>query len=333
MVEFGIEFVPRDLYWKTTYYAIQSEKTGFSYLWITDHFSNRNVYVSLSIISAYTDRIKIGPGVTNPYLIHPVVTAQAVCSLNEVAPGRVVCGLGVGDKTTLAMVDVEQTRPLSYIRESTKIIRGISSGEKVEVKGRIFNISGASLNFGIGNSIPILIGAQGPKMLALAAEVGDGVLINASHPKDVSRANNFIKEGIKKANKSIDDLEIGAYTSFSVARKKEDAMKAAIPVVAYIVAGCPDVVLERHNIKKEEAEEIRNSIVKGKWKNVFSKVTPDMIEEFSISGTPEICIEKISNLIDLGVDQIVVGSPVGPDMRKSINMISTEIFTHFQKNW
>lgn len=67
MAEFGIEFVPRDLYWKTTYYAIQAEKAGFTYLWITDHFNNRNVYVALSIISAYTDKIKFGPGVTNPY--------------------------------------------------------------------------------------------------------------------------------------------------------------------------------------------------------------------------------------------------------------------------
>jgi 5,10-methylenetetrahydromethanopterin reductase len=170
-------------------------------------------------------------------------------------------------------------------------------------------------------------------MLALAAEVGDGVLINASHPKDVSRAFNFINVGAGKAGKNTADLEIGAYTSFSVARKKEDAMKAATPVVAYIVAGCPDVVLERHNIKKENAEMIKNAIVKRDWKKVFSQVTPEMIEEFSISGTPEICIEKITSLIELGVNQIVIGSPVGPDIRKSINMISTEIFPHFEKNW
>ena len=85
MVEFGIEFVPRDLYWKTTFYAIQAEKIGFDYLWITDHFNNRNVYVSLAIASAYTERIKFGPGVTNPYLVHPMVTAQAVATLNEIA--------------------------------------------------------------------------------------------------------------------------------------------------------------------------------------------------------------------------------------------------------
>ena len=140
LVKFGIEFVPRDLFWKTTYYAIQAEKQGFDYLWITDHFNNRNVYVSLAIVSAYTDRIKFGPGVTNPYLVHPVETAQAVASLNEVAPGRVVCGLGVGDKTTLNMVNVAQLKPLAAIRESVQIIRDLTSGRSVNVKLSLIHI-------------------------------------------------------------------------------------------------------------------------------------------------------------------------------------------------
>lgn len=100
MVKFGIEFLPADFYWRTTFYAIQAEKVGFDYLYITDHFNNRNVYTSLATVAAYTERIKFGPGVTNPYLVHPVVTAQVTASLNEIAPGRVFCGLGVGDKTT-----------------------------------------------------------------------------------------------------------------------------------------------------------------------------------------------------------------------------------------
>lgn len=331
MVEFGIEFVPRDLYWKTTYYAIQAEKTGFDCIWITDHFNNRNVYVSLAIISAYTDRIKFGPGVTNPYLIHPVVTAQAVATLDEIAPGRVVCGLGVGDKTTLQMVNVEQKKPLATIKETVQIIRGLASGKRFRHEGKIFKISGAKLNFKVRNPIPIFVGAQGPKMLALAAEIGDGVLINASHPKDVEYAVARIKEGAEKAGKSLKDLEISAYTSFSVARKHEKAVKAATPVVAYIVAGCPPMVLERHGIPIEEASKIRDAIVRGDWKGAFSLVSNDMIEAFSICGTPEECIEKIDKLAKLGVTQIVAGSPIGPNMRKSINMIAAEIFPHFKE--
>lgn len=331
MAEFGIEFVPRDLYWKTTYYAIQAEKNGFTYLWITDHFNNRNVYVALSIISAYTDKIRFGPGVTNPYFFHPVATAQAVASLNEIAPGRVICGLGAGDKTTLKMANIKQKKPLSTIREAVQIIREITSGKNLEFEGEIFNISGAKLNFRMTSRIPIFIGAQGPKMLMLAGEIGDGVLINAASPKDVEDAMIFISQGAKKSGKNVkEDLDIGAYTSFSVAHDEEKAMKAVTPVVAYIVAGCPEIILKRHGISIENSSKIREAIVHGKWKKVFSFVTPEMIEAFSICGTPEVCVERIDKLLKLGITQLVVGSPIGPNIRKSINTISSEIFRHFK---
>jgi len=331
MVKFGIEFVPRDLYWKTTFYSIQAEKIGFDYLWITDHFNNRNVYVSLAIASAYTERIKLGPGVTNPYLAHPVVTAQAVATLNEVAPGRVVCGLGVGDKTTLQMVDVEQTRPLSTIRESVHIIREVASGRALEMQGEIFKVSGAKLNFKVVNPIPVFIGAQGPKMLALAAEIGDGVLINASHPKDIENAMKFIHEGTERSGKELDDLSISAYTSFSIASSYDKALKAVVPVAAYIVAGSPEMILEKHGISVDTASKIRESIVHGQWKEAFSYVDNTMVEAFSICGTPDACIEKIDKLVKVGVTQIVAGSPIGPNMRKSINLIATELFPNFKE--
>lgn len=331
MVEFAIEFVPRDLYWKTTFYAIQAEKIGFDYLWITDHFNNRNVYVSLAIVSAYTERIKFGPGVTNPYLVHPVVTAQAVATLNEIAPGRVVCGLGVGDKTTLQMVNTEQTKPLATIQESVRVIREISSGNALDMQGEIFRISGVKLNFKVANPVPVFIGAQGPKMLALAAEIGDGVLINASHPRDIENAMKFIHEGVERSGKKLDDLSTSAYTSFSIASDYDKAFKAVVPVVAYIVAGSPEMILERHGISVELAGKIREAIVHGQWKEAFSCVDNNMVEAFSICGTPETCIEKIDKLVRAGVNQIVAGSPIGPNMRKSINMIATQVFPHFKK--
>jgi len=330
MIEFGIEFVPRDLYWKTTFYAIQAEKIGFDYLWITDHFNNRNVYVSLAIVSAYTERIKFGPGVTNPYLVHPVVTAQAVATLNEVAPGRVVCGLGVGDRTTLQMVNTEQTKPLATIRESVRIIREIASGRTLEMQGEIFKVSGTKLNFKVANPIPVFIGAQGPKMLALAAEIGDGVLINASHPGDVENAVKFVGEGAERAGKKLEDLSISAYTSFSIASDYEKALKAVVPVVAYIVAGSPEMILEHHGISVDVASKIRDAIVHGQWKEAFSHVDNSMVEAFSICGTPKTCTEKIAKLVKVGVTQVVAGSPIGPNMRKSINMIAAEVFPHFK---
>lgn len=330
MVKFGIEFVPTEPYWKTTFYAIQAEKRGFDHLWITDHFNNRNVYVTLTASALHTEKIKLGPGVTNPYLVNPVVTAQAIASLGEIAPGRVVLGIGAGDKTTLKSTGVEMRKPLTAVKECVEIVRRIMSEKSVTFKGKVFETSDAKFFFKPKVEIPIYIGAQGTKMLALAGKIGDGVLINAAHPTDVNYAIRCVRRGIEQAEKSLTDVDIAAYTSFSVHENLKKATEATVPVVAYIVAGSPNAVLDRHDIDKEKAEKIRNALKAGKWREAFGQVSPRMIEVFSVCGTPEICIERIAQLLKSGISQFVVGSPIGPNVRKAIDLISDRIILHFK---
>jgi 5,10-methylenetetrahydromethanopterin reductase len=329
MVKFGIEFVPKDPYWKITYYAVQAERGGFSNLWITDHFNNRNVYVALTTAAIYTNQITVGPGVTNPYMVNPVFTAQAVATLNELAPGRIVLGIGAGDKTTLATVGVKMHKPLSAVRETVDIIREMTRGENVVFKGDVFQIAGANFFFKPKGSIPIYVGAQGPKMLALAGKIGDGVLINAGHPKDVEYAVNCVKEGVNEVGKQFNELDVAAYTSFSVHEDLKKATKAAVPVVAFIVAGSPRQVLERHDINIKKAEEIREALKVNDWGRAFGGVSQGMIEAFSVCGTPDMCIERIDQLLKSGISQFVVGSPIGPKVRAAIDLVSEKIIPQF----
>lgn len=324
-MKFGVEFVPMNPYWKTSLLTMESEKSGFDHVWITDHYNNRNVYVSLTLAAMYTEKVKLGPGVTNPYMIHPVMTAQAVASLNEVAPGRVVCGIGAGDKTTLATVGIDSEAPLAAIRDSVQIIRDMTSGKGSQLEGKAFRVSGARFFFKVGNPIPVYVGAQGPKMLALAGEIADGVLINASHKSDIENALKFVKEGAAKAGKTMDKIDVTVYTSFSMAEDPAKAIKAATPVVGYIVAGAPPQLLESHGISTQAAESIKNDIAKGKWKEAFGQVTPEMIDAFSICGTPDTCLEKIEELGKLGMTQFVAGSPLGPKVRGSIRTFGQQV--------
>jgi len=330
MVKFGIEFVPRDPYWKIIYYAIQAERGGFSNLWITDHFNNRNVYVTLTTAAIYTNKITFGPGVTNPYMVNPVITAQAVATLNEMAPGRVVLGMGAGDKTTLESVGVEMQKPLTAIQEAVGIFRKITSGESVAYQGEVFKTAGAKFLFKPKGVIPVYVGAQGPKMLELAGKIGDGVLINASHPKDVEYAMGSVKEGIRQAGKNPDQVDVAAYTSFSVHEDLKKATKAAVPVVAFIAAGSPPVLLERHGIDVQKTEEIKAALKVNDWGKAFASVTPEMIGAFSVCGTPDLCIERINELLKSGISQFVVGSPIGPNVREAINLISEKIIPRFK---
>lgn len=333
MKSFGIEFVPMELFWKTTYYAMQAEKLGYDSVWITDHFNNRNVYISLAFIANYTDRIKMGPGVTNPYLIHPVYTAQSVASLNEVAPGRVICGIGAGDRTTLEMLGKKMVSPLRAMRESVELIRSQMAREKSGYDGRMFSTSaGARFNFKVKGEVPIYIGAQGPKMLELAGKIGDGALINASHPRDIERAVSLIKKGADKAGRSMEDIDVAAYTSFSVADDRKSAKKSVVPVVAYIVAGSPSTILERHGISTESADNIRKNLTERNWGEAFGAVNSDMIDAFSICGAPDQCVEQIDELFKTGITHFITGSPLGPSKKKSINLFGNEVMPHFKES-
>ena len=220
-------------------------------------------------------------------------------------------------------------KPLSAIKEAVNIIRKMTSGENVVFNGEVFQIAGAKIFFKPKGRIPIYIGAQGPKMLALAGKIGDGILINACHPKDVEYAVNCVREGVSEVSKQFNELDVAAYTSFSVHEDLKKARKAAVLVVAFIVAGSPSQVLERHGIDPKKAEEIREALKANDWGRAFGAVSEEMIEAFSVCGTPDTCVERINQLLKFGISQFVVGSPIGPKVRAAINLISGKIIPHF----
>jgi len=330
VVRFGIEFVPREPYWRIMYYAIQAERSGFSNLWITDHFNNRNVYATLAMAAVYTNSMILGPGVTNPYMVNPVFTAQAIATLDEMAPGRVVVGIGAGDKTTLDTVGVEMQKPLTALQEAVYIIRKMIAGETVAYRGEVFETSGARFLFKTRGKVPVYVGAQGPKMLALAGKIGEGVLINACHPMDVEYAVSCVREGANAVGRNYSEIDVAAYTSFSVNEDVKRATKATLPVVSFIVAGSPPHLLERHGIDVNKAHEIKEALKANDWGRAFSGVTPEMVSAFSVCGTPEMCTERIAELLKSGITQFVVGSPIGANVREAIDLVSREVIPHFE---
>ena len=110
--------------------------------------------------------------------------------------------MGAGDKTTLEAVGVEMGKPMAAVREAIEIFRKLTAGETVALQGEVFKTAGAKFNFKIKNKIPVYVGAQGPKMLEMAGKIGDGVLVNASHPSDIEFAVKMAGEGMKQAGKA-----------------------------------------------------------------------------------------------------------------------------------
>ena len=307
-MKFGIEFVPQIPLDELVRLVKLAEDVGFEYAWITDHYNNKNVYETLALIAANTETIKMGPGVTNPYVRSPAISASAIATIDEISNGR----------ATFDALGIAWEKPVSTIKAAIADINTLLDGGKTE--------AGAALGGAkkVQDAIPIYMGAQGPKMLETAGEIADGVLINASNPKDYEAAMPMIKKGIEAAggDKAFD---VGAYTATSIGADSDAAKNAAKIVVAFIAAGSPPPVIERHGLPEGFNEQMGAFLAKGDFGGAIGAVTDEALDAFSVCGTPDEFIPKIEGLAEMGVTQYVAGSPVGKNVEESIKLLGDVI--------
>ena len=315
-MKFGIEFVPQIPLDELVRLVKIAEDVGFEYAWITDHYNNKNVYETLALIAANTETIKMGPGVTNPYVRSPAISASAIATIDEISNGRATFGIGPGDKATFDALGIAWDKPVSTIKAAIADINTLLAGEKTE--------AGAALGGAkkVQDAIPIYMGAQGPKMLETACEIADGVLINASNPKDYEAAMPMIKKGIGDQAK---DFDVAAYTATSIGTDSEAAKNAAKIVVAFIAAGSPPPVIERHGLPEGFNTQMGEFLAQGNFGGAIGAVTEEALDAFSVCGTPDEFIPKIEALADMGVTQYVAGSPVGKNVEESIKLLGDVI--------
>ena len=317
-MKFGIEFVPQIPLKELVRLVKIAEDVGFEYAWITDHYNNKNVYETLALIASETETIKMGPGVTNPYVRSPAISASAIATIDEISEGRATFGIGPGDKATFDALGIEWTKPVSTIKAAIADINTLLAGEKTEGGAALGGVKK------VQDAIPIYMGAQGPKMLETAGEIADGVLINASNPKDYEAAMPMIKKGLAAAggDKSFD---VGAYTATSIGPDSDAAKNAAKIVVAFIAAGSPPPVIERHGLPEGFNTKMGDFLAKGDFGGAIGAVTDEALDAFSVCGTPEEFIPKIEGLAEMGVTQYVAGSPVGKNVEESIKLLGEVI--------
>lgn len=321
-MRFGVEFVPYLKLDTLVALAKLVERDGFEQIWVCDHYHNRYVHSVLAQLALETRRVKLGPGVTNPYLIHPSMTAAAVATLNEISNGRAILGISSGDPVFLSTVGVEQRRPVTAVREAVYIIKELLAGRQINFTGKCFSCRGARLRFKPVNKIPIYVGGRRQRMLELAGSIADGALINASHLEDIEKCVGYIKKGLWARKRKPKNFDFVAYLVVSVDEDEEKARKAARGVVAFVASSAPLESLEHHGIKQEKVELVRHFLRAGEIKKAREAVTDQMLDEFSVCGPIEKLSSHIEELKEFGITRTVIGSPIGPDPSKSLRSVA-----------
>ena len=174
-MKFSLELLPNEPVRNIVDVVKLAEDIGFDNVWITDHYNNRDVFEVLAIVANNTSTIKMGSGVSNPYVRNPVTIAAATATLDEISDGRAIVGVGPGDKATMETLNLTWNKPVATVKDAINTIRTLVDGN---ILGDNASLNGISR---IQDYIPIYMAAQGPRMLEASGEVADGTLINASN--------------------------------------------------------------------------------------------------------------------------------------------------------
>lgn len=314
----GVELTPEIPVSDVVDLATAAEANGFGAVFGSSHYNNRDPLLALARIAAQTEAIRLGPGVVNPYETHPVRLASQLATLDEMSGGRAILGLGAGDRSTLTNLGIDRDRPLRTVLETMQVSRRIWSGEQVTHDGT-FVAKDAGLNYET-QPMPVFVGGQGPHMLRMAAKHADGVLVNASNPRDYEWATDQLAIGLEDRSEDKGPFTVAGFASVSIAEDEGAAITEARRPVSYIAGGAAEEVLERHDLDVELAAEIGAAISAGERERAYDLVTPAMLDTFCIVGTPESVAERIENLFDY-VDAFVAASPLGPDRATAIELL------------
>ncbi|MFC7131975.1 MULTISPECIES: 5,10-methylenetetrahydromethanopterin reductase [Salinibaculum] len=313
----GVELTPEHPVPRLTDLAVSAEAAGFDTVFASHHYNNRDEFVALADMARATDDVRLGPGITNPYETHPVTLASRMATLDELAGGRGVFGVGAGDRSTLSNLGYDDDAPLRRVLETMQVARRLWDGERVDHDGT-FEAVDAGLNYD-ARAIPVYVGAQGPDMTRMAAKYADGVLFNGAHPRDIEWAADRVAEGLEERPDHRGDFDFVAYASVSVAEDAKEAREAARPPVAFIAGSAPPPLLERHGLDTALASDIGEKIAAGEFTAAFGDVTEEMIDAFCLAGTPETVGERMGEVLSTA-DGLVAGSPLGPDLDAAVSL-------------
>lgn len=310
------------------------ESLGYESLWAHDDRLGWDPFVALAAFAEATERIQLGPGVTNPFSRHPGLITTACATLDSLSGGRTVIGLGAGGTNHRAL-GVQRRRAVTAMNETIGLIRDLLGGKVLAEAGEV--IPGRDLELGftpLRSRIPIHIGARGPKLLELAGAKADGVIVgNVTGESAWSYAMDRVRAGADRAGRTLEDVEVTAWLYTAIADDAEEAIEAVRPMAATSLVTSRSVLSQ---MGIEMPDDFAEAMSAEEWNlgvEVISgparSLPVDLIKSFSLAGTPGECRAQLSRLLAAFpvIDRVVIApfTPAGTELDETISRFMAEV--------
>lgn len=307
-------------------YVRYAEAKGFEAIWQAESRLVRDAIVPMAAYAAVTEKIKIGSGVINNWTRNIGLLAATYLTLDDLAPNRIICGIGAWWDPLARNVGIDRRKPLTAMRETVTVMRRLLNLERVTFDGEFIHVNGIELDVVHGRheprNVPIYIGATGDQMMEMTGEIADGVVLNyCVAPEYNHKALDLLRAGAKKTGRSFDEIDRPQLIVCSVDNDHDKAIDTTRELLTQYLAQQPHIA-KASGVSQDVVSEIQSilgwpatheQIVKAKH-----LVPEELIVRITASGTPDEARAKVREYMNNGCTCPIL-YPVGGDVKLLID--------------
>ena len=283
-----------------------AEREGFDGAWLAD-VGGLDAMTLTAALAMRTERLRLGLAVVPAFTRTPALFASTVMTLSHLAPRRFVMGLGSSSHAMIeAWHGIPFEKPVARVRETAQVMRAMLAGERVDFDGETLRSHGYRLPIPVRSEVPIYLAGLRAKMLEMAAEVGDGVILNMYPTDALPKMMKHIKLGAERAGRSLDQVEIVSRLHTIVTDDEAAAREIfrqrfapyfATPVYNKFLAWCGHDAAA-HTIDEGWKEKDRAKTT--------GALSDELVDKIAVIGSAEKCRETVREHIRQGVTTPII---------------------------
>jgi len=289
-------------------FARYAETRGFEAIWQAESRLVREATVPMAAFAAVTERIKVGSGVVDCWSRNPARLAATFSTLDDLAPGRVILGIGAWWDPLAAKVGIDRAKPIRAMREIVTAVRALLANETVTYHGEFVHLDGVELDYVYqerrAKDVPIYIGATGLQMMELTGEIADGVVLNyLVSPSYNEQAMEALTRGAERAGRRVDEIDRPQLVVCSVHEDRKVALDMARQMVTQYLGQQPHI-MKASGVPQSLLDAVGEVLT---WPATHeqvvaaSKLVPDeIVEMLTASGTPAEARAKVATYMEHG---------------------------------
>jgi 5,10-methylenetetrahydromethanopterin reductase len=284
-----------------------AERHGVRSAWMAEHMGYRDaIGASMAFLGA-TRSLTVVPTAVSVYSRHPMIAAMTAATLEEYAPGRTLFSVASGNPRALGEIGLAVTQPVAVTREYVRAMRELFTGKPVTFDGSVFRLKDARLHVVPARPLPIYVAAMGPRMLELAGEIGDGVVLSAAlSPTYIRHCLGLVATGARRAARDPATVVAAGLVLTAVSADGDAARAEVKKMLAYLFRNrfiAENLEMTGTRVDRQAAAD---AAARGDWATAIALVPDDAVAQYAVAGTPAECPAQLERFRAAGLTEPVL---------------------------